>query len=85
MAGTGLRPGEAAGLTLDRVDFLHKTLRVDRQQLTTRPHTFGPTKTKAGNRTVPLPEVVLDVLAAHVAEFGTGEQACCSPAPRARC
>ncbi len=30
-AGTGLRQGEAFGLTLDRVDFLRRTLTVDRQ------------------------------------------------------
>lgn len=72
MAGTGLRPGEAAGVTLDRVDFLRRSVRVDRQLLLTRPHTFGPPKTDASYRTVPLPQVVVDSLAAHVAEFGTG-------------
>ena len=30
-AGTGLRRGEALGLTLDRVDFLRRTITVDRQ------------------------------------------------------
>ena len=72
MAGTGMRPGEATGLTLDRIDFLRRTVRVDRQLLLTRPHTFGPPKTKASHRTIPLPQVVVDALAAHVAEHGTG-------------
>jgi integrase len=45
MAGTGLRPGEAAGVTVDRVDFLRRTLRVDRQLVQTRPPSFGPPKT----------------------------------------
>lgn len=73
MAGTGLRPGEAAGVTLDRIDFLRRTLRVDRQLLLTWPPTFGPPKTKSSHRTIPLPQVVLDALAAHLAEFPAGE------------
>jgi integrase len=31
MVSTGLRPAEAAGLTADRLDLLHGTLRIDRQ------------------------------------------------------
>jgi len=72
MAGTGLRPGEAAGLTVDRIDFLRRTLRVDRQ-LMRRPADFGPPKTAASYRTVPIPQYVLDVLAAHLALFPAGE------------
>ncbi|HEY0889666.1 MAG TPA: tyrosine-type recombinase/integrase [Nocardioides sp.] len=73
MAGTGLRPGEAAGLTIDRVDFLRRILRVDRQLLLTRPHTFGPPKTRSSVRSVPLPQVVVDALAAHIAAYPPGE------------
>lgn len=73
MAGTGLRPGEAAGVTVDRIDFLRRTLRVDRQLLLTRPHTFGPPKTRASVRTVPLPQVVVDALAAHLRDFPAGQ------------
>lgn len=73
MAGTGLRPGEAAGVTTDRVDWLRRTLRVDRQLLLTRPPSFGPPKTSASQRTVPLPRVVLEALAAHLAAFPPGE------------
>ncbi|GEP40597.1 site-specific integrase [Nocardioides psychrotolerans] len=74
MAGTGLRPGEAAGLTVDRVDFLRRTLRVDRQLMLTWPPTFGPPKTKASYRTIPLPQTVVDALAAHLADFPAGDQ-----------
>lgn len=74
MAGTGLRPGEAAGVTTDRVDFLRRTLRVDRQLLLTWPPTFGPPKTKASYRTLPLPQTVVDALAAHLVEHPAGEQ-----------
>lgn len=74
MAGTGLRPGEATGLVIDRVDFLRRNLRVDQQLLLTRPHTFGPPKSDAGYRTVPLPQVVVDELARHLERFGSGPQ-----------
>jgi integrase len=69
MAGTGLRPGEAAGVTLDRLDLLRRSLRVDRQLLNSRPPVFGPPKTDASIRSVPLPQIVCDSLAAHLAIF----------------
>ena len=70
-AGTGMRQGECFGLTQDRVDFLRKTLRVDRQLvgMVGGPPEFGPPKTNASVRTIPLPNVVVDALAAHLAEF----------------
>src|SRR5256885_14321843 len=70
-AGTGLRQGEAFGLTLDRLDMLRRSLRVD-QQLVLLPGSgpvLGPPKTAASHRTVPLPQVVLDALAIHLAAF----------------
>jgi integrase len=67
MAGTGLRPGEAAGLNADRVDFLRRTLRVDRQLVQTRPPSFGPPEDACELRHRPLPQVVVDALAAHMA------------------
>ncbi|MEH3033632.1 MAG: site-specific integrase [Aeromicrobium erythreum] len=74
MAGTGLRPGEAAGLVLDRVDFLRRTLRVDQQLLLTRAaHVRGPPKSESGYRSVPLPQVVIDALARHLETYGTGQ------------
>lgn len=66
-AGAGLRQGEVLGLTLDRVDFLRRHVRVDRQLRTPEKGSpvFGPPKTEASNRTVPLPDFVLDALAEH--------------------
>lgn len=67
-AGAGMRQGEVLGLTVDRLDMLRRTVTVDRQ-LVTRPGKvteFGPPKTKASNRTIPLPQVVVDALAALV-------------------
>lgn len=56
-AGTGLRQGEVFGLTLDRVDFLRRTLIVDPQLvgLQGQAPKFGPPKTASSIRTVPLP------------------------------
>jgi integrase len=75
-AGTGMRQGECFGLTVDRADFLRRTVRVDRQ-LITGPGgvtTFGPTKTRASARTIPVPDVVLAALAEHLRVFGAGPE-----------
>jgi len=73
-AGSGLRQGEAFGLTVDRVDFLRGSVVVDRQLVLAPggPPTFGPPKTAASVRTVPIPELVVKGLSAHLAEFGRG-------------
>lgn len=73
-AGTGMRQGECFGLTVDRVKFLERTAMVDQQLVTVagQPPTLGPPKTQASNRTIPLPQVVVDALAAHLAEFPAG-------------
>jgi len=73
-AGTGMRQGECFGLTVDRVRFLERTATVDRQLVTVpgQPPTLGPPKTRASNRTIPLPQVVVDALAAHLAAFPAG-------------
>lgn len=70
-AGTGLRQGEAFGLTLDRVDFLRRTLTVDRQLVLVpgRAPFHAPPKTSASYRTVPLPQVVAEALAEHLRAF----------------
>jgi integrase len=73
-AGLGLRQGEACGLTVDRVDFLRRTVRVDRQLLTAGSSTtFGPPKTPASIRTIPLADEVGTVIAAHLQRFGPGQ------------
>lgn len=61
------------GLTVDRVDFLRRSLSVDRQLvgISGRVPCFGPPKTAASVRVIPLPTVVVDVLAAHLATFPT--------------
>ncbi|MGO9656958.1 MAG: tyrosine-type recombinase/integrase [Acidimicrobiales bacterium] len=73
-AGMGLRQAECFGLTVDRVDFLRRAVRVDRQLVAVRAGVpeFGPPKSMAGFRTVPMPEVICTVLAAHLARYGPG-------------
>ena len=72
-AGTGLRRGEVLGLTVDRLDFLRRTLRVDRQlaEKNGTHFAFGPPKTRASLRTVPLPDPVLEALARHLERFAS--------------
>jgi integrase len=74
LAGTGLRPGEALGLTVDRVNFLRRTIRVDRQLVTLANETpkLGPVKTPSSVRTVPAPQSVLDELARHLERYSPG-------------
>jgi integrase len=74
-AGMGLRQGECFGLTVDRVDFLRRRVRVDRQLLSAVGGVpeFGPPKSKAGFRTVPMPDVVSSALAAHLARYRPGQ------------
>lgn len=66
-AYAGLRWGELAGLRIDRLDPLRRTIRVE-EQLTEvsgamRP---GPPKTAAGRRTVRLPRFLADMLGEHL-------------------
>jgi integrase len=74
-AGTGVRQGEAFGLSVDRVDFLRRTLTVDRQLVTLagRAPYLAPPKTAASVRVIPLPRVVVDAVAAHLAAFPPDE------------
>lgn len=75
-AGTGARVSEMLGTTLDRIDFLRRTYRIDRQLIRVADGVpvFGPTKTKASTATLPLGQSTVDRLAAHVAEFGAGPE-----------
>jgi integrase len=89
-AGTGLRQGEAFGVEVGGVDWLRRTLDV-RQQLVTMPGQapyLAPPKTPASYRTIPLPQVVIDALAAHLAAFPAVPvkvmDATVKPAPKSR-
>ena len=73
-AGTGVRISEALGLTLDRVDFLRRTVRIDRQLARIgdgRP-VLGPVKDRKNRpRVIPLPDVVLSALSEHLVRWPT--------------
>ena len=73
-AGSGLRSGELLGLTTDRVDFLRREVKVDRQLVYVpgSPPVLARPKTPESYRTVPLPAFVVDALAAHLAAFPAG-------------
>jgi integrase len=70
-AGSGMRQGECFGLTADRIDFLRRVAHVDRQLVTVsgRAPFLAPPKTAASTRSIPLPTVVVDALAAHLAAY----------------
>lgn len=81
MIGTGLRPGEAFAVSVDRIDFLRRRLGVDRQVVTlTGPPAFAPPKTASSVRTVPLPQTVVDALAAHLQAYPPGPDGVLFPA-----
>ncbi len=73
-SGLGLRQGELFGLTVDRVDWLRRTVRVDRQLVCTtgQAPTLGPAKTESSVRTIPAPTSVLEALTAHLQAHGEG-------------
>jgi len=71
LSGSGLRIGEMLGLKVADIDFLRRTVRVERQRL--QSGLIAPPKSKKSTRTVPVGQVVLDVLAAHLAEHPSGE------------
>jgi integrase len=75
-AGTGLRQGELFGLSSDRVDFMRRELRVDRQLWSPvkRAPILKAPKAANSHRTIALSGLVVESLSAHLATFGAGEQ-----------
>jgi integrase len=67
-AGTGLRPGELFGVEVRHINFFKRTLEVEQQVQQTAGHGVRvcELKTPTSYRTVPLPRVVVDALAAHL-------------------
>ncbi|MFZ2012847.1 MAG: site-specific integrase [Nocardioides sp.] len=71
-AGLGLRIGELVGLRVGDVDFLRRVVHV-RRQLDRNGRDPMPLKTPKSRRDIPLPAVVADALAAHLAAHPAGE------------
>jgi integrase len=74
-ASTGMRQGEVLGLTVDRVDFLRRTVTIDRALVTVAGEApfLAPPKTASSVRVIPLPQVAVDALAAHLRDSGPTE------------
>lgn len=56
----GLRPGEVSALLWQDVDFKKKRITVNKAVVADK--TVGPPKSKAGNRSVPMPDDLVDIL-----------------------
>ncbi len=69
--GLGLRIGELLALRVEDVDFLHRHVRIE-WQIAPGTQLRAAPKTPRSRRTIPLPQVVADALAAHIAEFPPG-------------
>lgn len=71
-AFAGLRLGAMAGLRVEDVDFLRRTLRVERQVQGSTVDESRVVPPKAGSeRTIAIPKGLADELAAHISEIGT--------------
>ena len=66
--GLGLRVGELLGLRVEDVNFLARTVRIEYQRDRLTQSLVTP-KTPRSRRTIPLPQVVADALAAHLATY----------------
>jgi integrase len=78
----GLRAGELFGLRAGAVDPLRRRVTVSEICVEVRGQiTFGPPKTRAGRRTVPLPRFVGDALATHMRDLAVAADELVFPAP----
>jgi integrase len=68
-AGAGLREGEALGLTVPRVEFLARRLVVVEQM---QNKVLSPLKTRASRRVVPVDDLVLNAVTAHMQRWAPG-------------
>lgn len=83
-AGLGLRIGELLGLRIADVDFLRRTVRIEHQAHGVNRKLVQP-KTTSSRRTIPLPAVVADALAAHLTEHPPGQNIECTCPASAGC
>lgn len=74
-ASLGLRTGEVTGITVDRVNWLRRTVTIDRQLITpaSGAPSFGAPKTPASNRTLEMSPWLVEKMAEHLLVFGEGD------------
>ena len=68
LLATGLRPAESAPLLVSDIDWVNKTVHISKAIESGTEYVIGPPKSKAGIRTVPIPDHVFDDLLASVKE-----------------
>ena len=79
----GLRAGELFGLRAKRVDTLHQRVEVAEQLVEVEGGLhFGQPKTRAGHRSVPLPDVVIKALSDHMTTYPVGPEELVFTAPK---
>jgi integrase len=84
-AYVGLRWGELAGLGVEHVDTLRRTIRVERQLVDVKGKLeLAEPKTDAGRRTVSVPSSLVDMLAAHIATEPVRASGLVFPSPSGR-
>jgi integrase len=71
-AGLGLRIGELLALRVEDADFLRRKVRIE-WQIAPGTQLRAAPKTPRSRRTIPLPQVVADVLARHITEYPPGD------------
>lgn len=70
---TGMRPSEALGLTIDRIDFQNKVIQIDRQISRYQDEVFADSlKTPASERSIRLIGELERLIVDHIAKFGVG-------------
>jgi integrase len=81
--GCGLRFRELAALRRDRVDLLHKEVRVAETvtELVSGERFAGPPKTEAGRRTAAIPSTIVPIVEEHLSVVGPERDALLFPAP----
>jgi integrase len=71
-AGLGLRIAELLALRVQDVDFLRRSVRIESQLTQDGQHRVPP-KTPRSRRTIPLPQMVAEALAQHIAKYPPAE------------
>ena len=67
---TGMRKGEALALNVDDINIYEKCIKISKNNVDGN---IGPTKTKASERIIPMPDILAKILTEYLAEYHTGQ------------